>query len=237
MKSTLRSSATVHWDFAKRESDANGLRHGPWQDRSPSGRRRGLQIAEKLFRLPAAPVNMATPAVVAETYKRPAAWPRVLMLLGRLALGAIFVFAAFTKLYFNGGWHFGDYQFFFSMVISSYNILPAWAVQPAAQILPWFELLLGLLLLAGIGIALDGADGMRDAAHIYWRNDARVHERPGDHVRLFREQRKTWASYFAPRQQHAHPRDWRDNWRVSNQETQGHGFFLIPAIPRVFALE
>lgn len=99
---------------------------------------------------------MATPAVVAETYKRPAAWPRVLMLLGRMALGVIFVFAAFTKLYFNGGWHFGDYQFFFSMVISSYNILPTWAVQPAAQILPWFELLLGLLLLAGIGLRWTG---------------------------------------------------------------------------------
>jgi uncharacterized membrane protein YphA (DoxX/SURF4 family) len=99
---------------------------------------------------------MATTAVASEKLTRPAIWPRVLMLLGRLALGAIFVFAAFTKLYFNGGWHFGDYQFFFSMVISSYNILPAWAVQPAAQILPWFELLLGILLLAGIGLRWTG---------------------------------------------------------------------------------
>jgi uncharacterized membrane protein YphA (DoxX/SURF4 family) len=99
---------------------------------------------------------MATPAAVAETCKHPTAWPRILMLLGRLALGVIFVFAAFTKLYFDGGWHFGDYQFFFSMVISSYNILPIWAVEWAARILPWFELLLGLLLLAGIGLRWTG---------------------------------------------------------------------------------
>ena len=62
---------------------------------------------------------------------RPAAWPRVLLMLGRVALGVIFVFAAFTKLYFNGGWHFGDYQFFFAMAINSYNILPLWACRMA----------------------------------------------------------------------------------------------------------
>jgi uncharacterized membrane protein YphA (DoxX/SURF4 family) len=101
-------------------------------------------------------MSVATPAVIAETRKRPAAWPRVLLLLARVAIGIIFVVAAFTKLYFNGGWHFGDYQFFFSMVINSYNILPIWAVDWAALILPWFELLLGLLLLAGIGLRWTG---------------------------------------------------------------------------------
>ena len=62
---------------------------------------------------------MATPVVVPETYARPAVWPRTLLLLGRVALGVIFIYAAYTKLYFNGGWHFGDYQFFFGMVINS----------------------------------------------------------------------------------------------------------------------
>jgi uncharacterized membrane protein YphA (DoxX/SURF4 family) len=105
---------------------------------------------------------MATSAVVSETSTRQAAWPRVLLLLARLALGIIFIFAAFTKLHFNGGWHFGDYQFFFGMVINSYNILPIWAVDWAARILPWFELLLGFLLLAGIGLRWTGliASGM-----------------------------------------------------------------------------
>ena len=99
---------------------------------------------------------MATPAVVSETYVRPAVWPRVLLLLGRVALGVIFIYAAYTKLYFNGGWHFGDYQFFFGMVINSYNILPLSAVDWAARILPWFELLLGILLIAGVGLRWTG---------------------------------------------------------------------------------
>lgn len=99
---------------------------------------------------------MATPAVVSESYVRPAVWPRVLLLLGRVALGIIFIYAAYTKLYFNGGWHFGDYQFFFGMVINSYNILPLLAVDWAARILPWFELLLGFLLIAGVGLRWTG---------------------------------------------------------------------------------
>jgi uncharacterized membrane protein YphA (DoxX/SURF4 family) len=99
---------------------------------------------------------MATSAVVSETSVRPAAWPRGLLLLGRVALGVIFIYAAYTKLHFNGGWHFGDYHFFFGMVISSYNILPIGAVEWAARILPWFELLLGVLLIAGVGLRWTG---------------------------------------------------------------------------------
>lgn len=99
---------------------------------------------------------MATTAVISETSARPAAWPRVLLLLGRIALGAIFVVAAFTKLYFNGGWHLGDYHFFFGMAINSYEILPLWAVDLAAKVLPWFELLLGFSLIAGIALRWTG---------------------------------------------------------------------------------
>jgi len=99
---------------------------------------------------------MATQAIPTETSVRPAAWPRALLLLARIALGAIFIYAAFTKLYFNGGWHFGDYHFFFGMVISSYNILPLGAVEWAARILPWFELLLGILLIAGVALRWTG---------------------------------------------------------------------------------
>src|ERR1700722_16987219 len=99
---------------------------------------------------------MTPPAVISENSASSAAWPRVVLLLCRVALGVVFVFAAVSKLYFNGGWHFGDYQFFFSMVIDSYGILPIWAVDGAARILPWFELLLGILLLAGIGLRWTG---------------------------------------------------------------------------------
>src|SRR5580704_14624745 len=99
---------------------------------------------------------MATTAAISETTAAPAFWPRALLVVCRVALGAIFIYAAFTKLYFNGGWHFGDYHFFFSMVIGSYNILPFWAVEWAARILPWFELLLGVLLIAGVGLRWTG---------------------------------------------------------------------------------
>jgi uncharacterized membrane protein YphA (DoxX/SURF4 family) len=99
---------------------------------------------------------MATSPAVSETSLRPSVWPRALLVLARLALGAVFIYAAFSKLYFNGGWHFSDYHFFFGMVINSYNILPLWGVEWAARILPWFELLLGILLIAGVGLRWTG---------------------------------------------------------------------------------
>jgi uncharacterized membrane protein YphA (DoxX/SURF4 family) len=77
---------------------------------------------------------------------------RALLLLGRLALGGIFVFAAYAKLHFGGAWHLRDYQFFFAMAINSYNMLPLPVVQSMALVLPWLELALGALLILGIGL-------------------------------------------------------------------------------------
>jgi uncharacterized membrane protein YphA (DoxX/SURF4 family) len=93
-----------------------------------------------------------TSAAVSETSPRSRSWPRALLLLGRVALGSIFLYAAYTKLYFNGSWHLGDYHFFFGMAINSYNLLPFWAVAWMARILPWFELALGALLIIGAGL-------------------------------------------------------------------------------------
>lgn len=95
-------------------------------------------------------------AAVSESQTRPRAWPRVLLVLGRVVLGAIFLYAAYAKLYFNGGWHFGDYHFFFGMAINSYNLLPVWAVELLARVLPWFELALGAFLIIGIGLRWAG---------------------------------------------------------------------------------
>ena len=53
----------------------------------------------------------------------------LLLLAGRLALGGIFLFAAYAKLHFGGAWHLRDYQFFFAMAINSYNMLPLPVVQ------------------------------------------------------------------------------------------------------------
>jgi uncharacterized membrane protein YphA (DoxX/SURF4 family) len=95
---------------------------------------------------------MATPAISAEASVRRSAWPRALLAAGRVSLGLVFLVAAYSKLHFNGGWHFGDYHFFFAMAINSYNLLPLWGVEFMARVLPWFEAALGALLIAGVGL-------------------------------------------------------------------------------------
>jgi len=96
---------------------------------------------------------MATP----EKQPGPSAWPRTFLVLGRVALGLIFLVAAYAKLHFEGEWHLRDYQFFFAMAIDSYKMLPISAVQWMAQILPWFELALGALLIAGVAVRWIGS--------------------------------------------------------------------------------
>jgi uncharacterized membrane protein YphA (DoxX/SURF4 family) len=91
---------------------------------------------------------MATP----EKPSSRAAWLRALLVLGRVALGLIFLYAAYAKLHFEGEWHLRDYHFFFAMAIDSYKILPISAVQLLARILPWFELALGGLLIVGVAV-------------------------------------------------------------------------------------
>jgi uncharacterized membrane protein YphA (DoxX/SURF4 family) len=95
---------------------------------------------------------MATTAIPTETTPRTAAWPRALLVIGRVALGLIFLYAAYAKFHFNGGWHFGDYQFFFAMAIDSYNMLPMNAVVLLARFLPILEAVLGALLVSGLGL-------------------------------------------------------------------------------------
>jgi putative oxidoreductase len=95
---------------------------------------------------------MATTAIPSETSPRAASWPRMLLVLGRVALGGIFLYAAYAKLHFNGDWHFGDYHFFFAMAIDSYNMLPLWAVEILARVLPILEAVIGFLLVFGLGV-------------------------------------------------------------------------------------
>ena len=64
-----------------------------------------------------------------------------LLLLVRLALGGVFVYAAWVKL--REPW------LLFAMSIDAYQVLPQWAVLTVARTLPWLELALGILLLAG----------------------------------------------------------------------------------------
>jgi uncharacterized membrane protein YphA (DoxX/SURF4 family) len=60
----------------------------------------------------------------------------------RLILAAVFLYAAWSKL--RQPW------LVFAMSIDSYQILPPWMVFAVARTLPWLELVLGLLLLAGL---------------------------------------------------------------------------------------
>jgi uncharacterized membrane protein YphA (DoxX/SURF4 family) len=64
------------------------------------------------------------------------------MLALRLLLGAVFVYAAYTKL--RQSW------LLFALSIDSYQLLPEWAVFTLARTLPLFELALGILLIAGV---------------------------------------------------------------------------------------
>ena len=60
----------------------------------------------------------------------------------RVLLGAVFIYAAYTKL--RQPW------LVFALSIDSYRLLPEWAVLTIARTLPWCELGLGLLLLSGL---------------------------------------------------------------------------------------
>jgi uncharacterized membrane protein YphA (DoxX/SURF4 family) len=60
----------------------------------------------------------------------------------RLLLGAVFIYAAYTKL--RQSW------LLFALSIDSYQLLPEWAVLAVARTLPLLELALGVLLIAGV---------------------------------------------------------------------------------------
>ncbi|HEY1218236.1 MAG: DoxX family protein [Bryobacteraceae bacterium] len=66
---------------------------------------------------------------------------RAVTLVLRILLGAVFVYAAWTKL--RMPWEL------FAMEVDSYQVLPLKVVELVAHSLPWFELVVGLLLIAG----------------------------------------------------------------------------------------
>ncbi len=74
----------------------------------------------------------------------PMNWRRALIVAGRVVLGAVFLYAAYTKL--------RTPYMLFALSIDSYQLLPPNAVIFVARTLPWFELVLGLLLISGIAL-------------------------------------------------------------------------------------
>jgi putative oxidoreductase len=73
------------------------------------------------------------------------------ILVLRLVLGAIFLYAAWTKL--------RQSYLIFAMSIDAYQLLPEWAVLTVARVLPWFELIVGILLLIGYKLRWASAAG------------------------------------------------------------------------------
>lgn len=67
---------------------------------------------------------------------------KALSILGRLALAAVFLWAAYTKL--------RDPWMIFAMEIDAMHIVPDRMVEFLARTMPWFELLLGVLLVIGM---------------------------------------------------------------------------------------
>ncbi len=93
---------------------------------------------------------------------------RILLLIGRLALAAIFLAAAYGKLspLTAKQWTLSSLKVtpsslelsmtFFAMQVSSYQMFPDWAVSPIAHTVPWVELALVILLLTGLGLRYVG---------------------------------------------------------------------------------
>src|SRR5262245_24855571 len=74
---------------------------------------------------------------------------RWIAIILRLALGAIFVYAAWVKLRLP--WQL------FAMSIDSYQLLPPGPVEFLARTLPWFELALGVALIFGVWLRWSSA--------------------------------------------------------------------------------
>lgn len=90
---------------------------------------------------------------------RPSAALRWFLLLGRLALGGIFLYAVFAKIDYPPGnfltFDLGNWKLaldIFAIAVNGYGVLPQWAVTPVAYTVPALETVLALLLISGRGL-------------------------------------------------------------------------------------
>src|SRR5947207_11634814 len=100
---------------------------------------------------------MAEAAIAAPTALYSRRSVQTALLIIRIALGVIFLYAAYTKLHYAGTWHLRDYHFIFAFGINSYEILSLENALLLARVLPWVEIALGVLLISGIGLRWVGA--------------------------------------------------------------------------------
>jgi uncharacterized membrane protein YphA (DoxX/SURF4 family) len=83
---------------------------------------------------------------------------RVVLWIGRLLLGGVFLYAGYSKIFLPNSnlWPFFILKFSLSLNLSNFaaqveafKMLPPWGVQFVAHTLPFAEIILGLLLLIG----------------------------------------------------------------------------------------
>jgi len=72
------------------------------------------------------------------------AWPRRFAIAARLILGGVFIYASWDKIFHPAA---------FAEAVFNYQILPFQLINLMALILPWLELILGVLLLSGIWVS------------------------------------------------------------------------------------
>ncbi|MGH9682648.1 MAG: MauE/DoxX family redox-associated membrane protein [Candidatus Acidiferrales bacterium] len=82
---------------------------------------------------------------------------RIFLVIGRLVLAAVFLFAAYAKMKPQAGlpWSAASVRTslsMFALQVDSYQLLPETLVSPVAHLLPPFELFLGLWLLSGFAL-------------------------------------------------------------------------------------
>lgn len=93
--------------------------------------------------------NVAASMAILGTRSRARYWRSILLLL-RIALGCVFLYAAYAKVHYAGAWHLHDYDFLFAFGINSYDMLSPDHALLLARVLPWLEVALGALLLSGL---------------------------------------------------------------------------------------
>jgi uncharacterized membrane protein YphA (DoxX/SURF4 family) len=82
----------------------------------------------------------------------PLSFRRIVILLGRIVLGCIFIYAGYAKLFLPNMRTrppIGIALAMFALQVDSYRILAPWAVKFVADTLPFAEIALGVLLIVG----------------------------------------------------------------------------------------
>ncbi len=84
---------------------------------------------------------------------------RTLLTIGRIVLGGIFLYAVFAKLNYPPGnflsFNLSNWKLaveIFAIAVNGYKVLPEWAVTPTAYFVMALETVLGIVLIAGVGV-------------------------------------------------------------------------------------